>query len=281
MIELRDVWFRYEGSEDYALRGISLEIRDGDFVLLVGPSGAGKSTLLRTLNGLIPHFYSGEMKGVVLVDGVDTREVPVSALAKKVGLVFQNPENQLVTLSVEREIAFGLENMGVSRESIREIVWRTAKELEIEELLKKSIPQLSGGQKQVVAIASVLAMGASHLALDEPTSELDPASALTVAEVLRRINESGRTLIVSEQRLDLFAPLANRAIVIAEGRIIADGDPREVLASEKVLEAGVLPPRVIQIYLEASKAGLARGKPPIDVEECAELLKSVLRGGGP
>ena len=279
MIELRDVWFRYEGSEDYALRGISLEIRDGDFVLLVGPSGAGKSTLLRTLNGLIPHFYSGEMKGVVLVDGVDTREVPVSALAKKVGLVFQNPENQLVTLSVEREIAFGLENMGVSRESIREIVWRTAKELEIEELLKKSIPQLSGGQKQVVAIASVLAMGASHLALDEPTSELDPASALTVAEVLRRINESGRTVIVSEQRLDLFAPLANRAIVIAEGRIIADGDPREVLASEKVLEAGVLPPRVIQIYLEASKAGLARGKPPIDVEECAELLKSVLRGG--
>jgi len=279
LIELRDVWFRYEGSEDYALRGISLEIRDDDFVLLVGPSGAGKSTLLRTLNGLIPHFYSGEMKGVVLVDGVDTREVPVSALAKKVGLVFQNPENQLVTLSVEREIAFGLENMGVSRESIREIVWRTAKELEIEELLKKSIPQLSGGQKQVVAIASVLAMGASHLALDEPTSELDPASALTVAEVLRRINESGRTVIVSEQRLDLFAPLANRAIVIAEGRIIADGDPREVLASEKVLEAGVLPPRVIQIYLEASKAGLARGKPPIDVEECAELLKSVLRGG--
>ncbi len=279
MIELRDVWFRYEGSEDYALRGISLEIRDDDFVLLVGPSGAGKSTLLRTLNGLIPHFYSGEMKGVVLVDGVDTREVPVSALAKKVGLVFQNPENQLVTLSVEREIAFGLENMGVSRESIREIVWRTAKELEIEELLKKPIPQLSGGQKQVVAIASVLAMGASHLALDEPTSELDPASALTVAEVLRRINESGRTVIVSEQRLDLFAPLANRAIVIAKGRIIADGDPREVLASEKVLEAGVLPPRVIQIYLEASKAGLARGKPPIDVEECAELLKSVLRGG--
>jgi len=279
LIELRDVWFKYEGTEDYALKGISLEIHDGEFVLLVGPSGAGKSTLLRTLNGLIPHFYSGEMKGAVLVDGVDTRDVPVSELARRVGLVFQNPENQLVTLSVEREIAFGLENTGISREAIREAILRTATELGIEELLDKPIPQLSGGQKQIVAIASVLAMGASHLALDEPTSELDPASALIVADVLKRINESGRTVIVSEQRLDLFAPLADRVIAISDGRVIADGNPREVLASEAVLRAGVLPPRVIQIYLEMSRAGLARGEPPINVEECAELLKSVQRGG--
>ncbi len=281
MIELRDVWFRYEGSDSPALRGISLEIRRGEFVLLLGASGAGKSTLLRTLNGLIPHFYAGEMRGSVVVDGVDTREAPVSELAKRVGLVFQNPENQLVTNVVEREIAFGLENLGLSRDEMRERVRSVAKELGIEDLLKRTTGGLSGGQKQLVAIASVLAMGPSYVALDEPTSELDPRSAEAVASALKKIHGEGRTVIVSEHRLDIFAPLATRAIVIDGGRVVADGDPGDVLVRRDVIESGVLPPRVVQIYLVARDRGLLEGwegKAPLSVEECLEMLR--WRGGG-
>ncbi|HDI86535.1 MAG TPA: ABC transporter ATP-binding protein, partial [Candidatus Korarchaeota archaeon] len=273
MIELRDVWFRYEGSDSPALRGVSLEIGRGEIILLLGASGAGKSTLLRTLNGLIPHFYAGEMRGRVVVDGLDTREAPVSELARRVGLVFQNPENQLVTNLVEREIAFGLENLGLSREEMRERVRSVAEELGIERLLKRPTGSLSGGEKQLVAIASVLAMGPGYVALDEPTSELDPRSAEAVADALKRIHGDGRTVIVSEHRLDVFAPLATRAVVIDEGRVLADGDPAEVLVRRDVIESGVLPPRVVQIYLVARDRGLIEGwmgRAPLSVEECLE-----------
>ncbi len=282
MIELRDVWFRYEGSESPALRGVSLEIRRGEFILLLGASGAGKSTLLRTLNGLIPHFYAGEMRGRVTVDGLDTREAPVSELAGKVGLVFQNPENQLVTGTAEREIAFGLENLGLSREEMRERVRSVSEVLGIERLLGRWTGSLSGGEKQLVAIASVLAMGPSYLALDEPTSELDPRSARAVASALQRIHEEGKTIIVSEHRLDVFAPLASRAVVLGEGRVIADGEPAEVLVRRDVIESGVLPPRVVQIYLAGAEEGLLgrERKAPVSVEECVELLREVLGAGG-
>ncbi len=280
MIELRDVWFRYEGSDSPALRGVSLEIGRGEIILLLGASGAGKSTLLRTLNGLIPHFYAGEMRGRVVVDGLDTREAPVSELARRVGLVFQNPENQLVTNLVEREIAFGLENLGLSREEMWERVRSVAEELGIEELLKRPTGSLSGGEKQLVAIASVLAMGPGYVVLDEPTSELDPRSAEAVADALKRIHEDGRTVIVSEHRLDVFAPLATRAVVIDGGRVLADGDPAEVLVRGDVIESGVLPPRVVQIYLVARDRGLLEGwtgRAPLSVEECLEMLRG-LRG---
>ncbi|MEM2729572.1 MAG: ABC transporter ATP-binding protein, partial [Candidatus Korarchaeum sp.] len=122
VVRFDEVSFRYEGSESYAIRDVNLEIRKGDFVLIAGMSGSGKSTLLRMMNGLIPHFYRGEMRGRVLVDGVDTREASVAQLARKVGIVFQNPDNQIVTLRVDREVAFGLENLGVAREEIVERV---------------------------------------------------------------------------------------------------------------------------------------------------------------
>jgi energy-coupling factor transporter ATP-binding protein EcfA2 len=245
LIKFEGVSFRYEGSESYAIRDVNLEIRRGDFLLIAGMSGSGKSTLLRMMNGLIPHFYRGEMAGRVLVDGVDTREASVAQLARKVGLVFQNPDNQIVTLRVDRELAFGLENLGMSREEMVKRVNYALSKLKIEHLERRSTYELSGGEKQLVAIASIVAMKPDILVLDEPTSELDPFGAARIVRILKELNREGITIIVAEHRLDLFAPSSNRLLVVHEGRIKFDGDPREILYDDPH-SLGVKPPGVVK-----------------------------------
>jgi energy-coupling factor transporter ATP-binding protein EcfA2 len=267
LIEFEGVSFRYEGSESYAIRDVNLEIRRGDFLLIAGMSGSGKSTLLRMMNGLIPHFYRGEMVGRVLVDGLDTREASVAQLARKVGLVFQNPDNQIVTLRVDREVAFGLENLGVSREEMISRVNYALSKLKIEHLGRRPTYELSGGEKQLVAIASVIAMKPEILVLDEPTSELDPFSAARIVKILRELNREGITVIVAEHRLDLFAPPSNRLLVVHEGRIKFDGDPREVLYDDPY-PLGVKSPGVVKF----AKTHGVRGK-PLTV---GELLRAIV-----
>ena len=188
IIEVKDLGFKYAGTDFYAIRGVNLEIDEGEFVVLAGKSGCGKTTLLRCLNGLIPHFYEGEFRGRVLIDGIDTRECPPHILSQKVGMVFQNPDNQLFALSVEADIAFPLENLGLPREEIRDRVEWALKLLGIEELRKRSPFELSAGQKQKVAIASVLAMKPKILLLDEPTSSLDPVSAKNLIDAIIDLN---------------------------------------------------------------------------------------------
>ncbi len=271
MLKIEDVTFRYEGSKRPALSEVSLEIDRGEFLLLAGLSGSGKSTLLRLLNGLIPHFYRGEMKGRVLVDGVDTREASVAQLSRKVGLVFQNPDNQIVTLRVDREIAFGLENMGLPREEIISRIDEVLKKLGIEHLRKRSTAELSGGEKQLVAIASVLAMRPDVIVLDEPTSELDPFSSARIAKVLGNLNREGVTVIVAEHRLDLFAPKASRMIVISNGRIVREEHPRELLYKGDISLHGVRPPSVVKL---ARKYGVV-GAQPLAV---GELIVALRRG---
>ncbi len=271
MLEIEDVTFRYEGSKRPALSEVSLEIDRGEFLLIAGLSGSGKSTLLRLLNGLIPHFYRGEMKGRVLVDGIDTREASVAQLSRKVGLVFQNPDNQIVTLRVDREIAFGLENLGLPREEIIRRIDEVLKKLGIEHLRRRSTAELSGGEKQLVAIASVLAMKPDVIVLDEPTSELDPFSSARIAKVLGNLNREGVTVIVAEHRLDLFAPKASRMIVISGGRIVREGHPRELLYKGDISLHGVRPPSVVKL---ARRYGVAEAQ-PLSVGE----LIVALRGG--
>lgn len=277
IIEARNLTYTYPFAERPAIEGVNLTIERGEFVLLTGPSGCGKTTLCRCFNGLIPHFYGGKIEGEVIVAGLKTKEHPVHELARHVGMVFQNPENQLFALTVEKDVAFGLENLGLPREEIRRRVDWALRVTGIYDLKDKAPFELSGGQQQRVAIASVLAMQPEIMVLDEPTSFLDPLSARVILETIYRLNrEMGITIVLVEHRLDLAARYANRVIVMDRGRIILDGEPREVFVDERARLIGIGLPKVVKLYLELKEDGLDLGKVPLSPEEAYELIVGVL-----
>jgi energy-coupling factor transporter ATP-binding protein EcfA2 len=276
-IAFRNYTFTYAGSQTPAVREISLEIERGELILLVGHSGCGKSTLLRSVIGLIPHMYSGEVEGEVWVEGLRVAETPISRLATKVGYVFQNPENQIFMFTVERDVAFGLENLGLPREEIRERVDWALDLLKIRELAHKAPHELSDGQKQRVALAGVLAMRPSILILDEPTSLLDPYTALELAHLVRHLHdELGITVVVVEHRLDLLAPIVSRIIVMSQGRVVVDAPPREVLSQREVEAYGVGIPAVARLHTLLKAEGRLEGPTPLTVEEFVKELKGCL-----
>jgi len=277
IIETRNLTYTYPGRTKPSIEDISLSIDRGEFVVLTGPSGCGKTTLCRCFNGLIPHFYHGELKGEVLVSGLKVSEHPIYELACHVGLVFQNPENQLFALSVEKDVAFGLENLGVPREQIRERVNWALKMTDIYELRERAPFELSGGQQQRVAIASVLAMQPEVLVLDEPTSFLDPLGAKQIFEVIKKLNRKlGVTVILVEHRLDLAAKHATRVIVMNNGKIAMDGDPKEVLNSEKARLLGVGIPKVTRLHQILLENGFQSSETPLTSEEMVKLLREAL-----
>ncbi len=278
VIETKGLTYTYPGGSKQSITDVSIKIEKGEFALITGPSGCGKTTLCRCFNGLIPHFYQGEMKGETTVAGMNISEHPIYELAKHVGLVFQNPENQLFALSVEKDVAFGLENLGTKREIMREKVDWALELTRIYDLRERAPYELSGGQQQRVAIASVLAMQPEVMVLDEPTSFLDPLSARRIFEVIHQLNRTlGITVILVEHRLDLTAKYTNHIIVMNEGRVVLDGDPREVLQSEETRLIGVGIPKATLLYQVLRKSGMKLGgKLPLDSEEMAATLKEVL-----
>lgn len=278
VIETKGLTYTYPGGSKQSITDVSIKIEKGEFALITGPSGCGKTTLCRCFNGLIPHFYQGEMKGETTVAGMNISEHPIYELAKHVGLVFQNPENQLFALSVEKDVAFGLENLGTKRETMREKVDWALELTRIYDLRERAPYELSGGQQQRVAIASVLAMQPEVMVLDEPTSFLDPLSARRIFEVIHQLNRTlGITVILVEHRLDLTAKYTNHIIVMNEGRVVLDGDPREVLQSEETRLIGVGIPKATLLYQVLRKSGMKLGgRLPLDSEEMATALKEVL-----
>ncbi|MBS7648676.1 ATP-binding cassette domain-containing protein [Candidatus Bathyarchaeota archaeon] len=274
IIETRNLTYTYPFAENPAFEDVNLQIERGEFVLLTGPSGCGKTTLCRCFNGLIPHFYGGKLEGEIIVAGLKTTEHAIFEIAQHVGLVFQNPENQLFALTVEKDVAFGLENLGLNREEIRRRVDWALKVTGIYELRDRAPFELSGGQQQRVAIASVLAMQPEVIILDEPTSFLDPLSAKSILEIIYQLNrELGITVILVEHRLDLTARYANRVIVMREGRIILDNEPRRVFLEEEVRLSGVGIPKVVRLYLLLKRDGVDLGIVPLSPEE---TFKSVV-----
>lgn len=278
VIETKGLTYTYPGGSKQSITDVSIKIEKGEFTLITGPSGCGKTTLCRCFNGLIPHFYQGEMKGETTVAGMNISEHPIHELAKHVGLVFQNPENQLFALSVEKDVAFGLENLGTQRETMREKVDWALELTRIYDLRERAPYELSGGQQQRVAIASVLAMQPEVMVLDEPTSFLDPLSARRIFEVIHQLNRTlGITVILVEHRLDLTAKYTNHIIVMNEGRVVLDGDPREVLQSEETRLIGVGIPKATLLYQVLRKSGMKLGgRLPLDSEEMVATLKEVL-----
>jgi energy-coupling factor transporter ATPase len=278
VVETKGLTYTYPSAPRESITDVSLKIEKGEFTLITGPSGCGKTTLCRCFNGLIPHFYQGQMKGEIRVAGLNVVEHQIYELAKHVGLVFQNPENQLFALSVEKDVAFGLENLGVSREEMREKVDWALQLTGIYDLRERAPHELSGGQQQRVAIASVLAMQPEVVVLDEPTSFLDPLSARRIFEVIHQLNENlGITVVLVEHRLDLTARYANHIVIMNEGKVALDGDPREILRSEEARLIGVGIPKATRLYqiLQASGMKLS-GRLPLSSEEMADVLKEAL-----
>ncbi len=268
IVKVEGLTFTYSGSDIPALSNIDLSIEDGEFVLLLGPSGCGKSTLCRCLNGLIPHFYAGKIDGRVIVAGMDVSKTPTYVLSQHVGMVFQNPENQLFSLTVENDVAFALENLGIPRDEIRRRVDFALKAVGIEDLSKRSPFELSGGQQQKVAIASILALMPRLMVLDEPTSSLDPVSAKSIIDTIFKIKkELGTTVIVAEHRVELLADKVDRVIVMQKGSIIMDGDPREIFASEEVMPYGVPVPKVVSMAKGVNKHLKVFNDVPLSPEE--------------
>ncbi len=278
VIETKGLTYMYPGGTKRALENVSITIEKGEFVVLTGPSGCGKTTLCRCFNGLVPHFYGGKLEGEVLVTDLRVSEHPVQELAQHVGLVFQNPENQLFALFVEKDVAFGLENLGVSRDEIRKRVSWALEMTGIDDLRERAPHELSGGQQQRVAIACVLAMQPDVMVLDEPTSFLDPLGAQKIFEVIGELNKKlGITVVLVEHRLDLASRYSNHVVVMDEGRVVLDGEPREVFNSEKARLIGVGIPKATRLSQVLEKSGVHLGRVPVTSEEASHILKEVLR----
>jgi energy-coupling factor transporter ATP-binding protein EcfA2 len=279
VIETRNLSYTYPSAAKPSISDVSIKVEKGEFVLITGPSGCGKTTLCRTFNGLIPHFYQGELKGEITVAGLDATKHPTYEMAKYVGLVFQNPENQLFALSVEKDVAFGLENLGTAREDMRKRVDWALNLTGIYDLRDRSPHEMSGGQQQRVAIAAVLAMQPEIIVLDEPTSFLDPLSAEKIFEVIHDFNKKlGITVILVEHRLDLTAKYADHIIIMDEGRVRFDGDPRSVLSNEETRLIGVGIPKATLLYqlLKKDKA-LLGDVIPLSSKELAEMVLEALK----
>jgi len=266
-LSFEGVWYAYPGAARPALAGVDLEIEPGQLVLLVGGSGSGKSTLLRAALGLAPHFHGGELRGRVRVAGLDTREHRPGALARHVGLVFQDPESQLVMGRPDREAAFGLENLGHPAGEIAVRAREALAAVGAAALAGRPAAALSGGEAQRVAIASVLAMGQPILLLDEPTSQLDPVAAEELLGLLVRINrDRGVTVVLAEHRTGRLFAEADRVIAMEDGRVTVDATPPVAARALAATSAWILPP-VAQAFSRAGRPEL-----PLTVRDARSLV---------
>ena len=280
IIQLNDVSFAYAGEKDaLALDHISLGIAPGEFVGVLGPSGAGKSTLAAVLSGAIPHHFHGSFFGAALVDGQDTCDVTLTDVSRVVGSVNQDIDAQMVASVVEDELLFGLENFGVPHNQIEARLASALDAVGIPELREREIATLSGGQKQKVAIAAMLALRPRVLVLDEPTAALDPASTKMVFDTLRDLNErEGITVVVIEQKVATLSEYCNRILVLNEGRLAFDGTPREVFSrGAKLRELGVDSPRVARVSNSLVQHGvIGPHNPCLTVEETKRLIAELV-----
>jgi energy-coupling factor transporter ATP-binding protein EcfA2 len=274
ILEIEELSFRYPEATRKAVDSFTLDIGESEIVVLAGPSGCGKSTLLRTINGLIPHMYTGDYSGDVRVAGSSVRTSSMRDLAQTVGFLFQNPENQIFMFTVERDVAFGLENLGVPRPEMRRRVDEAIGLLGIENLSQRAPYELSDGQKQRVALAGVLAMRPKLIILDEPTSLLDPKTAMELVDLVARLRkELGTTFVVVEHRLDLLVRVANRIVVMNAGAKVLDGTPRDVLFGEDADGYGVAVPAVTRVQRMLAKDGLVPDDRLLSGAELASIVE--------
>ena len=234
---------------EWVLREINLEISAGEFVSIMGATGVGKTTLCLALNGIVPHSTGGTIRGDVYIDGLNTKRHPVTDLAQRVGVVFQEPETQLFNVSVEAEIAFGLESLGVPNVEIDERITWALSVVSMSEFRARSPFDLSGGQKQRVAIASILAMSPKILVLDEPTASLDPVGKTEVFSIVRELRQQhGMTIVMVEHESERIAEFSDRVIVLGDGNVQIASTPEDVFTKVNEMRAlGLSIPQVSEL----------------------------------
>ncbi|MHA1848413.1 MAG: energy-coupling factor ABC transporter ATP-binding protein [Promethearchaeota archaeon] len=279
LIKIENVFFRYRNQDKYVLKDINLSIYKGAINLICGPTGSGKTTLIRLFNGLIPFFHEGELSGSIIVDGTNTINSQTSKLAQVVGMVFQNPDNQLVSASCEREIAFGPENLGLPTETIKERVEFYIRLLNLEAIRKSSPIALSGGQKQKIAIASALALRPKILVFDEPSSNLDPKSTKQLYEIIQMINKKYNiTIIIVEHRLELFLQIATHVTCMNDGKIVLQGRTCDVINDPAFFKLGIQVPTIIRLFKKLKENSLYEGSIPLKIDDGLEILIKLKQG---
>lgn len=276
MIELKNVSFKYELQEEKTIKNLDLYEKQGEFVGIIGKNGSGKTTLCNIIRGIIPDFVQGEIKGDIIIDNKNINDIERGEMAELVGFVFQNPFSQIsgIKKTVFEEIAYGLENLGVPREEIRQRVTDVIKLLKIEDLQDKNPNELSGGQSQRVAIASIIVMNPKVLIFDEPTSQLDPLGTEEIFDILKLLKSQNKTIILVEHKIDLIAEYADRVVVMDDGEIIFNGETHEVLSNEKIEQHNVSMPIVSKLAykMNAEKSGFFKNI-PITLDECKKELE--------
>lgn len=279
MISIKNINFQYFQSPNLVLENVSLEIEDGEIIGIIGPTGCGKSTLCYLLNGLIPHSMKGYFEGNVTIMGRNTRNETVDELSNIVGYMLQEPSFQIVTPNVESEIAFGMENLGIDRDTMRERIDNVTKILGIKHLRKRVTSDLSEGEKQRVILASILAFEPRLLVLDECSSMLDVSSKQELANTLRQLNKKqGKTIVMIEHDLDFLLDLVDRIILINDGKIIADGSTSEILTnSELLVQNGLVSPNLVQLFNDFKENLIQVEKIPSSYLEATEILRGWLK----
>lgn len=276
MIELKNVSFKYELQEEKTIKNLDLYVKQGEFVGIIGKNGSGKTTLCNIIRGIIPDFVQGTITGNIIIDNKNINDIERGEMAELVGFVFQNPFSQIsgIKKTVFEEIAYGLENLGVPREEIRQRVTDVIKLLKIEDLQDKNPNELSGGQSQRVAIASIIVMNPKVLIFDEPTSQLDPLGTEEIFDILKLLKSQNKTIILVEHKIDLIAEYADRVVVMDDGEIIFNGETHEVLSNDKIEQHNVSMPIVSKLAykLNEEKPGFFKNI-PITLDECKKELE--------
>ena len=279
VMECKNVTYTYPLAVEPSIRNVSLNIEEGKFYGIVGENGSGKTTLCAILRGFAPSFYQGDIQGEVLVYGKPIGEYG-GELATKIGYVFQNPFTQIsgVKETVFEEVAYGLENFGVPVEEIVERVEAIMKLTHIDSLAEKNPLELSGGQMQRVALASVLVLEPDILIIDEPTSQLDPQGTESVFEIIKMMKDKKKTIILVEHKIDLIAEYADEVLVLRGGKLIAGGDKAQVLSDISLMEQGVQLPQMAILGSRLKEKGFPISEIPVTEKRAVEIISAALNG---
>lgn len=278
IVTFKKFGWKYTGQTEWALKDINLEISENEFVCITGPNESGKTTLALAISGLVPHNYLGTMEGDLYVLGYNVKNIKPFQLSGKIGFVYSDPEAQFITMSVEEELAIGLENRAYSIDEIKEnIKWALDIVGISEDYLEKPPYELSGGQKQRVALAAVLATKPNVLILDEPTSMLDPIGKEEIINAILQLNRKYKTtIILIEHRLDEVAHLANRFILLYKGRIIMDSPPSHFFENvDFLIEKGVRVPEHLQLFASLKKINLYNSALPLQKDHATKILRDM------
>lgn len=274
-IEIRNLSYKYPTGHDKVLHNINLDIESGKFYAFIGVNGGGKTTLCNVIRGFIPHFFKGDISGEVLIDGKDVREWDTGDLAQKVGFVFQNPFTQIsgVKETVFDEIAFGLENLGVEVNVIKQKVQDIISLLGIEYIQHKNPNELSGGQKQRVALASIIVMEPDILIFDEPTSQLDPQGTEEIFRAIDIMKKKGKTIILVEHKIELIAEYADYVVVLKDGQIMRQGSTEDVLSNQDTQDYGIGLTQYTLLDLQMRKHNMNTERIPITEKDSVQVMK--------